>query len=69
MGSIDIPKRQRAAVKVGNGSDAKAPVQEIDVQMPGPEQILVKINWYADLSRESIMSNKPGLACVHPISR
>jgi alcohol dehydrogenase, propanol-preferring len=45
MASIDIPKQQRAAVKVGSGSDARAPCKDVDVQMPGPDQILVKINW------------------------
>jgi len=42
----DIPSKQKAAVKQGDGGDAKAPVQEVDVpQKPGPGQILVKINW------------------------
>ena len=45
MGSVDIPKQQQAAVKVGSGSDATAPVKEMPVDMPGPDQILVKINW------------------------
>jgi alcohol dehydrogenase, propanol-preferring len=46
MASIDIPKQQRAAVKVGSGGDAKAHCKDVEVQMPGPDQILVKINWF-----------------------
>jgi hypothetical protein len=45
MATIDIPKQQRAAVRVGSGHDARAPVKEIPVEMPGPSEILVKINW------------------------
>lgn len=45
MGSIDIPKQQRAAVREGKGDDARAPVKQIDVTMPGKGQILVKVNW------------------------
>ena len=45
MGSVDVPKQQRAAVKVGSGSDAKAPCKDVEVQMPEPHQILIKINW------------------------
>ncbi|KAM3413660.1 hypothetical protein BST61_g10353 [Cercospora zeina] len=41
-----VPKEQRAAVRVGTGPDATAPVKTIPVsQQPGPGQILVKINW------------------------
>lgn len=45
MGSLDIPAKQKAAVREGNGESARAPVKEVDVQMPGPGQVLVKINW------------------------
>jgi len=43
--AVDIPKEQRAAVRKGTGESATAPVQKVDVQTPGPGQILVKINW------------------------
>jgi hypothetical protein len=46
MSPESIPKQQYAAVRVGHGEDAKAPLQKIDVVMPGPDEILVKINWY-----------------------
>lgn len=45
MGSNDVPKQQRAAVREGKGAEAKAPVKEVPVESPGPGQILVKINW------------------------
>ncbi len=45
MSTVDIPKQHRAAVRVGKGHDATAPVKEIPVDMPGPSEILVKINW------------------------
>lgn len=45
MGSVDVPKQQRAAVREGSGDDARAPVKQIDVQIPGKGQILVKVNW------------------------
>ena len=45
MTSVDIPKQQKAAVKVGSGGDAKAPTKDVDVEMPKANQILVKINW------------------------
>lgn len=45
MATVDIPRQQKAAVKVGEGTDAKAPVQQVDVQSPGPTEVLVKINW------------------------
>ena len=43
MTQIDIPKQQLAAVRVGEGEDAKAPLQTIDVVLPGPNEVLVKI--------------------------
>lgn len=46
MATVDIPRQQKAAVKVGSGEDAKAPVQQVDVPTPGPGEVLVKINWY-----------------------
>jgi hypothetical protein len=46
MTTVDIPKQQRAAIKEGEGADAKAPVQQIDVPTPSPGEILVKINWH-----------------------
>ena len=45
MASSNVPKRQFAAVRVGRGETATAPLKEIDVDMPGPDQILVKLNW------------------------
>lgn len=45
MASVNIPARQQAAVRSGSGHSATAPVKEIDVQQPGPGQILIKINW------------------------
>lgn len=45
MSKVDIPNKQRAAVRKGTGESATAPVEQVDVQMPGPGQILVKINW------------------------
>lgn len=43
--SVNVPSTQRAAVRVGTGESATAPVKEIDVTKPGPGEILVKINW------------------------
>ncbi|KPI43033.1 Alcohol dehydrogenase 2 [Cyphellophora attinorum] len=41
-----VPKRQWAAVRIGNPSDeARASLEEIDVELPGPDEILIKINW------------------------
>jgi propanol-preferring alcohol dehydrogenase len=40
-----LPAHQRAAIKQGEGKDARAPVQNIPIPVPGPGQILVKINW------------------------
>lgn len=45
MGSVDIPSKQKAAVREGKGESAKAPVKEVDVQQPGAGEILIKINW------------------------
>lgn len=45
MGSMDIPSKQRAAVRQGTGESATTSVQEIDVPKPGAGQILVKVNW------------------------
>ena len=43
----NLPKEQDAAVKKGEGHDAKAPVQKVPVPEPGPGQILVQesISW------------------------
>ena len=49
MATLSIPKQQKAAIKQGEGSDAKAPVKQIDVPTPAPGEILVKINWYGVL--------------------
>jgi hypothetical protein len=44
--TMTVPKKQWAAVRVGVPSDeARAPLQEIDVELPGPDEILIKINW------------------------
>lgn len=40
-----IPKTQKAAVKQGSGNTATVLVQDVPVQEPGPNQILVKINY------------------------
>lgn len=45
MATISIPAQQRAAVRQGSGDDATAPVQQVNVEQPGPGQILVKIHW------------------------
>ena len=45
MATVDIPRQQKAAVKTGQGKDAKAPLKDIDVPTPGPQEVLVKINW------------------------
>lgn len=42
---MDIPRTQRAAVKEGSGDTTTVQIQEIPVQEPGPDQILVKINF------------------------
>ncbi|KAE8150626.1 chaperonin 10-like protein [Aspergillus avenaceus] len=41
----DIPKQQRAAVRHGSGELATTKIETVDVQLPGPGQILVKVNW------------------------
>ena len=51
MATLSIPKQQKAAVKQGEGADAKAPVKQIDVPTPAAGEILVKINWYGLLLR------------------
>lgn len=40
-----LPKVQKAAVKSGHGKDTSITVQEIPVETPGPDQILVKIHY------------------------
>ncbi|KIW50019.1 hypothetical protein PV05_11643 [Exophiala xenobiotica] len=45
MTNSGIPKFQNAAVRVGDGDDARAPLKKIEVDLPGSDQILVKINW------------------------
>ena len=57
MATVDIPRQQKAAVKVGSGKDAKAPVQQVDVPSPSPGEILVKINWLVPLP----IQPQPGL--------
>ncbi|KAK5168910.1 uncharacterized protein LTR77_006219 [Saxophila tyrrhenica] len=43
---VNIPKEQEAAVREGEGHDAKAPVKTVPVEQDlAPGQILVKINW------------------------
>ncbi|KAI8941984.1 hypothetical protein NX059_000094 [Plenodomus lindquistii] len=42
---MDLPKTQRAAVKQGSGNTATVVIKEIPVPAPGPDQILVKINY------------------------
>jgi propanol-preferring alcohol dehydrogenase len=42
---MDIPKTQRAAVKQGSGPATKITVKDVPVLQPGPDQILVKINY------------------------
>ncbi len=45
MTNSGIPKFQNAAVRVGDGDDAREPLKKIEVDLPGSDQILVKINW------------------------
>jgi hypothetical protein len=45
MADVEIPKEQYAAVRVGKGLDGKAPLQKINVVMPGPREILVNLKW------------------------
>ena len=50
MTDSGIPKLQNAAVRVGEGDDARAPLKKIEVDLPGPDEILVKINWSNSLA-------------------
>ena len=43
--SYDIPKTQKAAVKVGSGETSTVEIKDVPVPEPGPGQILVKINY------------------------
>ncbi|PYI05565.1 GroES-like protein [Aspergillus sclerotiicarbonarius CBS 121057] len=43
--SDPIPTQQRAAVRQGSGASATTSIETIDVERPGPGQILVKITW------------------------
>jgi Zn-dependent alcohol dehydrogenase len=45
MTRVDIPAKENAAVKVGSGDTATAPLTQIDELQPKPNEILVKINW------------------------
>ena len=45
MASVDISAKENATVKVGNGDTATAPLTQIDVSQPKPQEILVKIKW------------------------
>ncbi|PYI31956.1 GroES-like protein [Aspergillus indologenus CBS 114.80] len=40
-----IPKQQRAAVRSGSGDTATTSIETIDVDLPGPGEILVRITW------------------------
>jgi propanol-preferring alcohol dehydrogenase len=42
---MGLPKTQKAAVKQGTGDSATVSIQEVPVNEPGPDQILVKINY------------------------
>lgn len=42
---MELPKTQKAAVKQGSGDTSTIVVKEIPVPQPGPDQILVKINY------------------------
>ena len=42
---MEIPSTQSAAVKAGLGASATAPVKTMNVDKPGPGQLLVKIKW------------------------
>jgi propanol-preferring alcohol dehydrogenase len=42
---MGLPKTQRAAIKQGTGDSATIAVKEVPVQEPGPDQILIKINY------------------------
>ncbi|RMZ82582.1 hypothetical protein DV738_g1519, partial [Chaetothyriales sp. CBS 135597] len=43
--TVSIPKEQIAAVRVGEGESARVPLTTVPVELPGPGEILVKINW------------------------
>jgi propanol-preferring alcohol dehydrogenase len=45
MSTITIPKTQNAAVRVGSGDSASAPLKQVEVRSPKPHELLVKINW------------------------
>jgi propanol-preferring alcohol dehydrogenase len=45
MSTITIPKTQFAAVRLGSGESASAPIKEVEVLSPKAHEILVKINW------------------------
>ena len=51
MSSTEIPKLQKAAVKVGKGEASKAPAKKVEVQTPEAHQLLVKLNWFVALPR------------------
>lgn len=63
MTTVSIPKQQKAAIKQGEGADSKAPVKEIEVPTPGPDEVLVKINWYGFQRRHcsELIKNRTGL--------
>ncbi|KAF1847422.1 GroES-like protein [Cucurbitaria berberidis CBS 394.84] len=42
---MDVPKTQKAAIKRGSGDSSTIAIQDVPVQLPGPDQILVKINY------------------------
>ncbi|KAF2126085.1 alcohol dehydrogenase [Dothidotthia symphoricarpi CBS 119687] len=42
---MELPKTQKAAIKQGSGDTSTIVVKEIPVPQPGPDQILVKINY------------------------
>ncbi|OOF95365.1 hypothetical protein ASPCADRAFT_147576 [Aspergillus carbonarius ITEM 5010] len=45
VSSDTIPTQQRAAVRKGSGASATTSIETVDVERPGPSQILVKITW------------------------
>lgn len=42
---MNVPSTQKAAVKQGTGDDSTIAIQDVPVPLPGPDQILVKINY------------------------
>lgn len=53
----NLPQEQNAAVKQGEGHDAKAPVKKVKVPQESdlqPGQILVKINWTGKILAEGL---------------